>query len=201
MKYISGFTHRTEKKKKSIKKAALELFSVYGFRKTSVNDIAKKAQVSKVTIYKHFGNKDKLLEVVVKEMFLGIVKNIRTIIRGDMPFLEKLEFVIFKKTETAIGYGKELIGIIDQGHPELKQYIHKLWQEDYNQIILELFEEGKKEGYIDKSLSSEVIQIYFEILREGSFASTELLKNKLQNVQNVRELIDIILHGLMGKQK
>lgn len=201
MKLKSGHSLRTEKKLKNIKQAALELFELYGFKKTSMDDIARKAQVSKVTIYKHFGSKDNLVEVVVKELFLSISEELRSIIRGNLPFFEKLEYVIFKKTETATDYSKELIGIIDQEHPKLMKFIHKLWQEDVNNIILELFEQGRKQGFIDKSLSSEAIQIYFELLREGSFASTGLLKEKLQNAQNVRDLVDIILYGLMGKEK
>jgi AcrR family transcriptional regulator len=199
-KLMNGFARRAEKKKDNIKRAALELFKVHGFEKVSVNDIARKARVSKVTIYKHFGSKDELVNVVVKGIFLSISEELRAIIRGNMPFPEKLEFVIFRKTETASEYGRELIGIIDQEHPELKRFIHTLWQEEVNQLMLELFEEGRRLGYVDKDLSPEVIQTYFELLREGTFASTGLLKKQLQNAQNVRDLVYVILHGLMGKR-
>jgi AcrR family transcriptional regulator len=37
--------------------AALELFTKYGYRKTSINDIARAAQVAKRTVYLHFENK------------------------------------------------------------------------------------------------------------------------------------------------
>src|SRR5467141_1099367 len=37
--------------------AALELFTRYGYRKTSINDIAEAAQVAKRTVYLHFENK------------------------------------------------------------------------------------------------------------------------------------------------
>jgi len=37
--------------------AALELFTRYGYRKTSINDIARAAQVAKRTVYLHFENK------------------------------------------------------------------------------------------------------------------------------------------------
>src|SRR5260370_1347990 len=37
--------------------AALELFTRYGYRKTSVDDIAQAAQVAKRTVYLHFENK------------------------------------------------------------------------------------------------------------------------------------------------
>src|ERR1700716_2567192 len=37
--------------------AALELFARYGYRKTSIDDIAQAAQVAKRTVYLHFENK------------------------------------------------------------------------------------------------------------------------------------------------
>jgi len=37
--------------------AALELFTRYGYRKTSIDDIAEAAQVAKRTVYLHFENK------------------------------------------------------------------------------------------------------------------------------------------------
>src|SRR5260370_16763448 len=37
--------------------AALELFTRFGYRKTSIDDIAEAAQVAKRTVYLHFENK------------------------------------------------------------------------------------------------------------------------------------------------
>src|ERR1700726_5350140 len=37
--------------------AGLELFTRYGYRKTSIDDIARAAQVAKRTVYLHFENK------------------------------------------------------------------------------------------------------------------------------------------------
>jgi len=44
-------------KPNAIMTAALELFTQYGYRKTSINDIARLAQVAKRTVYLHFENK------------------------------------------------------------------------------------------------------------------------------------------------
>src|ERR1700688_2981621 len=37
--------------------AGLQLFTQYGYRKTSIDDIARAAQVAKRTVYLHFENK------------------------------------------------------------------------------------------------------------------------------------------------
>jgi AcrR family transcriptional regulator len=49
-----------DKIKESIKKAAQDLFRKYGYHKTSVNEIAKRAKIAKATIYKYFESKELL---------------------------------------------------------------------------------------------------------------------------------------------
>lgn len=56
--------------KKRIMETGAELFSKYGIRSISMDDIAKHLSVSKKTIYQHFDDKDTL----VKEMMLSKLK-------------------------------------------------------------------------------------------------------------------------------
>jgi AcrR family transcriptional regulator len=56
----------TEKQEK-ILHAALELFAREGFKTTSTSKVAKLAGVSEGLIFRHFGNKDGLLEAILKE--------------------------------------------------------------------------------------------------------------------------------------
>src|ERR1700730_8524002 len=53
---IAG-TKESSAKPNAIVLAALELFARYGYRKTSIDDIAQAAQVAKRTVYLHFENK------------------------------------------------------------------------------------------------------------------------------------------------
>ncbi|WP_028296357.1 TetR/AcrR family transcriptional regulator [Olivibacter sitiensis] len=56
-----------EKIKESIKRASRELFRRYGYNKTSVNEIAKKAKIAKATIYKYFESKETILHAILME--------------------------------------------------------------------------------------------------------------------------------------
>lgn len=56
----------TEKKEK-ILQAALELFAKEGYRTTSTVKVAKLAGVSEGLIFRHFTNKEGLLEAIIKE--------------------------------------------------------------------------------------------------------------------------------------
>ncbi|RZL56608.1 MAG: TetR/AcrR family transcriptional regulator, partial [Pedobacter sp.] len=56
-----------EKIKETVKKAAKELFRKYGYHKTSVNEIAKKARIAKATIYKYFESKEQVLDSILMD--------------------------------------------------------------------------------------------------------------------------------------
>ncbi|HZY37613.1 MAG TPA: TetR/AcrR family transcriptional regulator [Mucilaginibacter sp.] len=56
-----------EKIKESIKRAAQDLFRKFGYHKTSVNEIAKKARIAKATIYKYFDSKEAVLHVLLMD--------------------------------------------------------------------------------------------------------------------------------------
>ena len=51
---------KSEEKRQQIIEASTCLFSELGFAQTSMDKIAKKAGVSKQTVYSHFGSKDEL---------------------------------------------------------------------------------------------------------------------------------------------
>jgi TetR/AcrR family transcriptional regulator, repressor of fatR-cypB operon len=56
-----------DKIKESIKRAAQELFRKFGYHKTSVNEIAKRARIAKATIYKYFDSKEAVLHSLLMD--------------------------------------------------------------------------------------------------------------------------------------
>lgn len=61
----SGSLTRSERKHRAIIDAATNLFLANGYTRTSMDDVARRAHVSKQTIYMHFGDKEHLLFDIV----------------------------------------------------------------------------------------------------------------------------------------
>jgi TetR/AcrR family transcriptional regulator, mexJK operon transcriptional repressor len=61
--------YRYPAKRVAIARAALHLFARDGYERTSVDAIAAEADVSKRTVYNHYGDKEKLFLSVVEEMY------------------------------------------------------------------------------------------------------------------------------------
>lgn len=62
---------KDEDKRKSILKAAAKLFMKHGMAGTTMDDIAEKAGVSKLTVYNHFGRKEDLFDSVIRSKCEG----------------------------------------------------------------------------------------------------------------------------------
>lgn len=198
---MNGFERRKEQKKEKIRRAALELFGVYGFKKVSVNDIANKAGVSPVTIYNHFRSKDDLVRYVVKTQFDDMVKKYREIIYGEGNFPDKLGAIVFDKSKIAGQFQGELAQTLFQEEPEMQQYVESMWQGDAVAMTLDLLEQGRDEGYVNAQTSQEVLMMYLKVVSDGFAANPELTAEIARNPESIRELNQILLYGMLGSKE
>ena len=194
---MNGFEKRKEQKKESIIRAALDLFMQYGFKKVSVNDIAVKANVSPVTIYNHFGNKDSLVYEVVRYQLGSMMEYYKKIIYGDGTFPEKLREIVFNKVEVASQFRGELAPLTLRDNSVYRQSIYEEFEQQALKMTLDLLEEGKREGYIGKDISEQTLIIYFDILKSGISSSTQLYTDEESYPRIVRELNELFLYGLV----
>lgn len=99
-----------EKIKESISRAAKELFRKYGYHKTSVNEIAKKARIAKATIYKYYESKEQILDVILMN-YLDL--NLHEILKNQGQFAdeeEHLKALVMKTCRLTYTVCNEFIG-------------------------------------------------------------------------------------------
>lgn len=72
---IPKFRRRAEARPDEVLDAALELFIEQGFAQTRVDDIAKRAGISKGAVYLYFESKEKVLEGLVRRAVVPIAEN------------------------------------------------------------------------------------------------------------------------------
>lgn len=70
----------SERKRDAIARAALTLFAIDGYERTSVDAIATEAGVSKRTVYSHYGDKETLFLSVVRDTYDGMHARISEIV-------------------------------------------------------------------------------------------------------------------------
>lgn len=195
---MNGFEKRKAQKKESIRRAALELFKTYGFQKVSISEIAKRAGVSQVTIYNHFESKEGLVQDVLRWHILELLDKYMEIMNSDKSFMEKLETIVFDKSQIAGQFHGELMQTMIQDEPEILEFIEELYKTRVNPAMMKFFEEGIKEGYITPKISRESILLYFEILRHGFYDMPDVTEQVDRKPELLKELIQLMTYGLNG---
>ncbi|WP_051533693.1 TetR/AcrR family transcriptional regulator [Desulfitibacter alkalitolerans] len=193
---MDGFEKRRQKKKESIRRAAFELFSVYGVQKVTMAEIAKKANVSQVTIYNYFGSKDELLKDVVMDLMERKWREYKELLDGDLPFQKKIEAIIFDKRETARNLNQDFLKSIYLNHPEIREYFEEFYEKKSIPMVLEIMEQGKREGHINRDISMEAILFYMKIFKEA-VSNPDFFSNHNKDIQ--LDINHLFFYGLVGK--
>lgn len=85
-----------EARREQILQAAKWLFGYYGFEKTTVDDIASRASISKGSVYLEFQNKEAILLAVVQQFTERELERINGLVKlANPPYLQVLRELLF----------------------------------------------------------------------------------------------------------
>ncbi|OIV37029.1 hypothetical protein BIV57_13130 [Mangrovactinospora gilvigrisea] len=96
-------------KRARIVDAAVDVFSRYGFRRTSMELLADAADVSRPALYQHFRNKNDVFTAVAELVGDRMAQAARHALEGGSGTADRLHAVLSIKLETALG-------VTDSGH-------------------------------------------------------------------------------------
>ena len=198
---MNGFERRKEEKKEAVRRAALELFEAYGPRKVSVNDVARKAGVSPVTIYNHFGSKQELVRAVIRQMLETSLAEFREIIAGTQPYVERLRQIFLFKQERLRILNSEMLKAVLSEDPETRRFVDDLLERQLYGMMLSFFDEGKREGYISPDISNEAILLYMEMFQAFAYTRPDLYVRFQSEPQLLDDTWHLFLYGLMDERK
>ncbi len=191
---MNGYQLRTEQKKKNIRQSAFELFAAFGIEKVSLAEIAKKAKVSPVTIFNYFGTKDKLVIEVMSGFLENAWEQRLELLQSDLPFHRKVEKMIFDTMDLVEHVNPDVIQHMLSNIPEMKENAERIFAESLP-VIVRFIDNGKKEGYISKEISTRTILIYFNLIKEMKLSSS--FKEAIKDSALIKELTHLIFYGLL----
>lgn len=84
-------------KRATILGAALKLFGQYGFRRTSIDDIAREAGIAKGTVYLYVETKEALFRALAQSLIDQMMETARQAVAGKGPLAERLFAVLDAK--------------------------------------------------------------------------------------------------------
>lgn len=113
-------------KKEKIEQTARDLFWKHGFKKVSIDEICKKAGVSRKTFYTYFDNKSALVIQIMKIITDTIFADSQAVIEKDTTFAEKIEELLKIKYLANKNFSIEFVS--DFFHPDSTE-IFEFFQE------------------------------------------------------------------------
>lgn len=197
---MDGFERRRQQKKESILNAALELFKQHGYNKVSIAEIAAKASVSQVSIYNFFQNKENLKRELLKKLLDDHFQNTLEILESEKPVDVKLVSFFTNR----VNFFKDnsfnfMLESIKEGLLNKNEYIDQEKLEKIDRLVLELFEEGKKQGILKYSVSLQAMAAIFEIFQYYFINNQEALVRYKQNPQLYKDIISTLFDMLSKK--
>jgi AcrR family transcriptional regulator len=85
---------KKRQKREAIMQAALQLFSLQGFHKTTIPDIAKKLGMSVGNLYNYFSSKDVLAQEIIRYTSEVLGEEIRRINESDLETRAKIKAIV-----------------------------------------------------------------------------------------------------------
>ncbi|WP_144569259.1 TetR/AcrR family transcriptional regulator [Bacillus pseudomycoides] len=196
---LNGFEKVKEKKKRAIKDAALSLFSERGFNEVKIEDIAKKAKVSQVTIYNHFGSKDALFRELIHEFAKTEFQFYQEIAAENMTFQEMFHKMMRRKMESGSLFHPDMLLQVIQKDPELREFIYRYQNETVLPWFLEILENAQRQNEINPNLSKEMILLYIQMFSKfGEDYGVQLLEDDRE--KHIKDIITMFFYGLSNPE-
>ena len=193
----------TSTTKEQLLKATLKLISEKGYLGATTREIAQEAGVTELTLFRHFGSKERLFEELLKSYtFLPKLK----VLIPELDGLSSKDALSTIATRYLLAL-KERKSMIKIMYSEVTSYPVKI-REVYNKFIDEMrttlalyFESQQKRAIIRKNMSPDMAARVFLWILVSYFRSEEIMRSagmKKKTMENdVRVIIDIFMRGTL----
>lgn len=116
-------------RRKQVVEAAAKSFALFGYKATTMDQIAKIANVGKGTIYTFFANKEELFDEILQHVMLEMKRIADAAIQEDKPFFDNL----YRVLDGVLDYRSQHELVIQLSH-EVRDFGTQMAKEGLNKI-------------------------------------------------------------------
>lgn len=183
-----------------IVRAALDCFSAQGLKKTSMEDVAQAAGVTRVTIYRYFADKRDL----AREAFLSIERIFQ---QADHDFTADPEADVNATLErigrdlSAFPHGSPIVRLdeLRRLYPDVYDEVQAFRLAVMDELFDHLFAASERQGLLRPELNRAFVQAIFWEAIVDIFENPNLDDLGLSNEAMFRQFTDILLHGVLKR--
>ena len=193
------------KKQKSAKlkitNIAADIFSISGFKKATMDDIARAAGIGKSSIYYYFKSKEEVFEAVVKNEARQLSGELekKVINTNDNP-KDKIRNYVFIRMK----YLKEMVNFYEAlkndylGNLAFTERIRKKYDKEERQTIKDILEEGVIQGIFNLNntkLAAIVLVTFLKGLEKSMIIEQKWDMKELET--NLDDILHILFYGMV----
>jgi len=190
-------TEAENKKYRQIMESGQRLILKHGIKRITVEEICRSADVSKMTFYKYFKNKDDLATAVLNELFDEGNELYNEIMSRDITYREKVKAIFNLKLEKSEEYGDSFLQEIYTTEGSFKDLLMERMEESM-EMTMDLFHQGQEAGEIDRDMSPEFF-IYISQQAQEMLRSEQLRQMIPDTKKRLDSLTRFYFYGLFGK--
>jgi AcrR family transcriptional regulator len=197
---LSNIEKPYNEKHRQIIQTGQKLFYKHGIKRVTIEEICKEANVSKMTFYKYFRNKNELVKEITRLILEINLKKYREFMdRTDITFEEKIRQTIEMKMEgTAEISAAYFDDYMIHSDADLAAFIQEATAKVYQEILND-YTEAQKRGDIRPDIKPEFIQFFLNHLLE--LAKDDMLLALYGHPQKlIMELVNFFFYGIMNRK-
>ncbi|MFO0546885.1 MAG: TetR/AcrR family transcriptional regulator [Polyangiaceae bacterium] len=180
--------------------AALALFTKYGFRRTSVDEIAAHAQVAKPTLYAHFDDKDALYRHVCEDVLERLLDDARAAATPTADVTAQLTAVLsakFTRIFELVHSSPHAQELLDASSRLAGPSVEST-DRSYNALLRELINKAEKHGDIDlsraKLTAPKLVDVLLRCGHGAAYGATTAAEHRKHLAELVRVVVASVKH-------
>jgi AcrR family transcriptional regulator len=144
-----------------IEQAALDLFAERAFHEVRLDEIARAARASLQTIYRHYGDKQALLDACVLNWANALAARMTDHLVGIETYKDRLRKVFWVVLDFFEQHPKVARMILGSVYPGAMRYDVTSEQRRLTNLFLEVLAEGRERGILNDQVSEAILLDYF----------------------------------------
>lgn len=178
-------------------KAAQDIFARFGFKKTTMNDIAKATHKAKSSIYRYFKSKEEIFQTIVERESQILKEKIEKSINAQNNPEKKLRIYVITRMKVLKNLVNFYSALKDEylEHYAFIEKIRKKYLKDEIRVIKKILKSGVKQGAFvieDLELTAFTIVLALKGLEYPLIQESEILNTD----QGIDSLLKILFNGI-----
>ena len=190
----------TSKKESDIRAAAKDLFWRHGFKRVSIEEICQKANVSKMTFYKYFPNKQELAKKIFNDAIEFGEKKFRDILYSDDLPAVKIKKIMLMKLEGTNDISQEFMkDFYSGGDPELSKFVEQRSREIWG-FLRNDYKKAQEIGLFRNDFNADLlIKMQFKLMELMEDQSIVSMYGSQQDI--IMEFANLLVYGIIPREE